>query len=129
MKRLLFDQGLPRSAGSILAQQGWDVVHVADIGLSRGADTEILERGREERRVCFTLDTDFHALLATSGEQTRSVVRVRKEGLDGKALAALVETIWPRIEEAVSAGAMVTVTATSLRIRRLPIAKRQRNSR
>jgi len=124
VKRLLLDQGLPRSTGAILARAGWEVVHVSEIGMSRADDTDILERARTEQRVCVTLDADFHALLATSGEAVPSVVRIRKEGLDASALAALLENVWPDIEEALGAGAMVTVTDRSVRIRRLPIGMR-----
>jgi len=35
-----------------------------------------------------TLNSDFHSLLATSGERGPSVIRIRKEGLDATALAA-----------------------------------------
>jgi predicted nuclease of predicted toxin-antitoxin system len=124
VKRLLLDQGLPRSAGAILAQSGWDVVHVSEIAMSRASDADVLARARTERRVCVTLDADFHALLATRGEPAPSVVRIRKDGLDAAALAALLETVWPDIESAIVAGAMVTVTERSVRIRRLPIGKR-----
>ncbi len=104
---------------------GWEVVHVSEIGMSGAADTEILERARAEHRVCVTLDADFHALLATSGETDPSVVRIRKEGLDATALAALLETLWPELENALVAGAMVTVTDRSVRVRRLPFGKRE----
>ena len=123
MKRLLLDQGLPRSTGALLAQAGWDVTHVSEIGMSRADDIDILERARTDERVCVTLDADFHALLATSGERGPSVVRVRKEGLDAGALAALLQTVWPDIESALADGAMVTVTDRSIRVRRLPIVK------
>ena len=73
MKRLLLDQGLPRSTGALLAQAGWDVTHVSEIGMSRADDIDILQRARAEQRVCVTLDADFHALLATSGERGPSV--------------------------------------------------------
>lgn len=52
------------------------------------------------------------------------MVRVRKEGLDAGALAALLEAVWPGIEDALAAGAMVTVTDRAIRVRRLPIVKR-----
>ena len=123
MKRLLLDQGLPRSTGALLAQAGWDVTHVSEIGMSRADDIDILQRARTDERVCVTLDADFHALLATSGERGPSVVRVRKEGLDAGALAALLQTVWPDIESALADGAMVTVTDRSIRVRRLPIVK------
>jgi predicted nuclease of predicted toxin-antitoxin system len=124
VKRLLLDQGLPRSTGTILADAGWDVVHVADVGMSRAEDTSILERARSEQRICITLDADFHALLATSGEPFPSVLRIRKEGLDAAGVARLLEEIWPRVDRALASGAMVTVTDHSVRTRRLPIIKR-----
>lgn len=121
MKRLLLDQGLPRSAAALLTQAGWDVVHVADLGMSRAGDAEILQRGRIEARVCVTLDADFHSLLATSGVRDPSVVRIRQEGLDAEALAALLQRVWERIVVALAAGAMVTITEHSVRVRNLPI--------
>ncbi len=123
MKRLLLDQGLPRTTGARLANTGWDVVHVADVGMSQADDRSILERARAERRICVTLDADFHALMATSGATLPSVLRVRKEGLDAVAVARLIEEIWPRIADALAAGAMVTVTDHSVRIRTLPVIK------
>jgi predicted nuclease of predicted toxin-antitoxin system len=123
VKRLLLDQGLPRSTGALLAQAGWDVIHVSEIGMSRADDIDILERARAEQRVCVTLDADFHALLATSGERGPSVVRVRREGLDAGALAALLQAAWPGIEAALTDGAMVTIMDRSIRVRRLPIVK------
>ncbi len=123
MKRLLVDQGLPRSAGAFLRHSGWDVVHVSEIGMSRASDADILQRARAESRVCVTLDADFHSLLATSGERSPSTIRIRKEGLDAAALAALLQGIWPRIEDVLDSGALVTVTEQSIRVRRLPIVR------
>jgi predicted nuclease of predicted toxin-antitoxin system len=122
VKRLLLDQGLPRSTAILLNQAGGDVIHVAEIGMSRSADVDILQRARGESRVCITLDADFHALLATSGERSPSVIRIRKEGLGATALAALLQAIWPRVEDALDSGALVTVTERSVRVRHLPVA-------
>jgi hypothetical protein len=51
------------------------------------------------------------------------VIRIRKEGLDAIALAALLQTIWSRVEDALNSGALVTVTEQSIRVRRLPIVR------
>jgi predicted nuclease of predicted toxin-antitoxin system len=123
LKRLLLDQSLPRSTAALLTQFGWDVIHVSDIGMSRADDVEILRRGRAEGRICVTLDADFHSLLAISGERAPSVIRIRKEGLDAGALAALLQGIWPDVQDALNGGAMVTVTNRSVRVRRLPIVR------
>ncbi len=108
--KLLLDQGLPRSSARWLNEVGWDAVHVADIGMSRAEDRDILRRAVADDRVCVTLDADFHALLATGGAYRPSVIRIREEGLDGFAIAALLQSIWPGIGAALENGAMVTVT-------------------
>jgi predicted nuclease of predicted toxin-antitoxin system len=123
VKRLLLDQGLPRSSAALLVQQGYDAVHVSDIGMSRADDLDILERARAEGRVCVTLDADFHSLMAIRGARDPSVIRIRKEGLDAAALAGLLQAIWPGIDAALGDGAMVTVTDRSVRTRRLPIVR------
>lgn len=65
MRRLLLDQGLPRSSAILLTEAGWYAVHVADMGMSRSDDSEIPWRAQAEARVRVTLDADFHSLLVT----------------------------------------------------------------
>jgi predicted nuclease of predicted toxin-antitoxin system len=101
--------------------QGWDVVHVGEIGMSRAADRKILDYARRENRICVTLDADFHALLVLGFEQSPSVVRIRIEGLQAIAMAKLLLRIQVHIELAAQQGALLTVTEHQVRIRRLPI--------
>lgn len=122
MIRALLDQGLPRSAVRLLREIGWDVVHVGDVGLAAATDAQILERARAENRVVITLDADFHRLLAISGAKAPSVVRIREEGLTAAPLVRLLTDALTRIDQVLDAGAMVTVTARTVRIRALPIA-------
>jgi hypothetical protein len=49
VKRLLLDQGLPRSSAALLAQQGYDVVHVSDIGMSRAQSASLGHAGSPGR--------------------------------------------------------------------------------
>jgi predicted nuclease of predicted toxin-antitoxin system len=80
MKPLL-DQGLPRSAVALLSQERFDTVHVGDVGLSEADDAAILQWSRAHDRAVITLDSDFHTLLALSGANSPSAVRIRIEGL------------------------------------------------
>lgn len=121
MISILLDQGLPRSAASVLRDEGWDVLHTGDIGLSRSTDREILEYARREERVIITLDSDFHTILALTNASTPSVIRIRLEGLRGPDLALLIKRIWPEIELQVKKGAMVTVTESGIRIKNIPL--------
>ena len=121
MISILLDQGLPRSAASVLRDEGWNVLHTGDIGLSRSTDRQILEYAQREERVIITLDSDFHTILALENASAPSVIRIRLEGLRGPDLALLIKRIWPKIEPQVKKGAMVTITESGIRIRNIPL--------
>jgi predicted nuclease of predicted toxin-antitoxin system len=104
-----------------LRDDGWDVLHVGDIGLSRSSDTEIVEYARKGERVIITLDSDFHTILALANAPDPSVIRIRLEGLKGPDLAALIKRIWSRIEPEIKKGAMVSVTHSGIKIRSIPL--------
>lgn len=91
--KLLLDQGLPRSVAELLRAAGLDAVHVGDIGLATADDAVILDHARVQGQVVVTLDADFHALLAHSGANAPSVVRLRVEGVRAQATAALIGKI------------------------------------
>ncbi len=88
--KLLLDQGLPRSASSLLSQQGFDTIHVSDIGMWAAEDTEIIQKAQEESRVVVTLDADFHSILALNNFSAPSVIRIRIERLRALALTELI---------------------------------------
>lgn len=122
--KLLLDQGLPRSAASLLRDAGVDAVHTGEIGYATAEDAAILKRARQEGRVVVTLDADFHALLALSGASSPSVIRIRIERLRAEAVAELVQRILrDRIGE-LQAGAALTVQPSRIRFRRLPLLSR-----
>jgi len=118
---VLLDQGLPFSTAARLKAAGWDAVHVAELGMSRATDREILAFAALDQRVCITLDADFHALLAINKLAVPSVVRVRREGLDAVAMTELLLGIWDTLAPRLNAGTMVTVTKESIRFRGLPV--------
>jgi predicted nuclease of predicted toxin-antitoxin system len=118
---ILLDQGLPRTAASALRDDGWDVLHTGDIGLSRSSDAAILDYARKEGRIIITLDSDFHTILALTNASAPSVIRIRLEGLKGPELASLIKTIWLKVEVHVRKGAMVSVTEAGIRIKSIPM--------
>jgi predicted nuclease of predicted toxin-antitoxin system len=119
--KLLLDQGLPRSTTAIMCQAGIDTVHVGDIGHSRTSDDVIMQLGRDEGRIVVTLDADFHTLLALSGADSPSVIRIRIEGLKGDRLAALLQTVLSQCANDLAKGAAITVQEGRIRVRLLPI--------
>lgn len=119
--RILLDQGLSPAAASALREGGWEAMHVIEIAMDRADDLEILEYCRSERRVCVTLDHDFHAHLARMRSVGPSVVFLRSEGLNSAKQAALMAEVLPQVQEDLELGAAVTVDKKSIRIRRLPL--------
>lgn len=123
MIAVLLDQGLPRTAAGLLREIGWDVQHVSERGMSQAEDVAIIEVARQEGRVVVTLDADFHALLAVSGAQGPSVLRIRMEGLKADRVVSLIEQVFAVAGNALALGAMVTVLDGKIRIKHLPIVK------
>ena len=119
--KLLLDQGLPRSAASLLRAAGIDTVHTGEIGLATANDVTLIELAHQQERVVITLDADFHALLALSGADKPSVVRIRIEGLRAEPLAALLLALLAERSAELERGALLTVQSKRVRIRYLPI--------
>lgn len=121
MTAVLLDQGLPFSATRLLAERGIDAVHVAELGMGESADETILATARTMGRIVCTLDSDFHALMALTGASRPSVILIRKQRLNGLAMANLLLGILTRPDLELAKGALVTVTDSGLRVRRLPV--------
>ena len=121
--KLLPDQGLPRSAAIFLGDKGHDAVHVGDIGHGQSDDAVILVEARRQSRTVVTLDADFHAQLAATNATGPSVIRIRREGLRGKELANLIDTVIARCRVHIEQGAMLSVRATGIGVRKLPLRR------
>jgi predicted nuclease of predicted toxin-antitoxin system len=121
MIRVLLDQGLAPGTAAILRDEGWDAVHVADIGMQTADDVSILDVARSSDRICITLDHDFHAHLALTRSGGPSVVLLRVQGLDSTGQASLIRVVCEACADALLAGAAVSADASTVRIRRLPL--------
>ncbi|MEE4355693.1 MAG: DUF5615 family PIN-like protein [Desulfococcaceae bacterium] len=119
--KLLLDQGLPRTTAVLLRETGIDTVHVGEIGYSAAGDDMILQFGSDENRVIVTLDADFHSLLALSGADKPSVIRIRIEGLKSDAAAELLKKVLALCIRDLEIGAAVTVQKGRIRVRQLPL--------
>ena len=65
----------------------------------------------------------LHALIAVSGTPRPTVIRIRREGLNGAEIAALIADVLVRLPEAIAQGALITVTERNIRVRHLPIER------
>ena len=119
--KLLLDEGLPLRAAAGLRDTGHAAEHILEAGLQGASDEMILTRARDQGAVVVTRDSDFHMLLAMSGADKPSVVRLRVEKLDHVAMAELIARIVATAGEQLAAGVAVSATPYELRMRRLPI--------
>jgi hypothetical protein len=60
-------------------------------------------------------------LVALSGLTTPSTIRIRVQGLKGPEVARLLSDVLESRRDVLAAGALVTIRAGRLRVRRLPI--------
>ena len=68
-----------------------------------------------------TLDADFHALMALSGETEPSVIRIRRQGLKGPALVEMILEVISVCGPDLDSGALVTVRRDAIKVHKLPI--------
>jgi predicted nuclease of predicted toxin-antitoxin system len=121
--KLLFDANLSPEVARQLREAGHDTAHVADIGLLAAPDPEILQAAADQDRVLVTADADFGALLALGSLPTPSVVLLRSaDHMRPTEQAALLAANLPAIAEALSEGAIASLSRERLRVRSLPIA-------
>lgn len=97
MKRLLLDQGLPRSASALLAQASWDVIHVSDIGMSRADDTVNSEqrcayRGCRSDQICAAMRVSKEGGTSMVDRTTKVILVVIALGLWGNMLLPILRT-------------------------------------
>ena len=119
--RWLLDTGLPRSATAILNDAQENAIHVGDLGMAKASDTIILNHASDENRIIVTLDADFHALLALTGESKPSVIRIREEGLKAAPLTALLLQIGKKFKNEPESGCVMTFVGGKIRYRALPL--------
>jgi predicted nuclease of predicted toxin-antitoxin system len=119
--KLILDEGLPLRAASLMRDVGIEAVHVLEIGMGGAPDQALLDKARLDGAVVVTLDADFHQLLAATGADRPSVIRVRTEGLGDRHLAELLSNVMKRRGVELDAGAVVSVIGNRVRLRKLPI--------
>jgi predicted nuclease of predicted toxin-antitoxin system len=61
--KLLLDQDVYALTANFLTDCGYDVVRVAELGLARASDEEILRTAQEQGRILITRDRDYGNLV------------------------------------------------------------------
>jgi predicted nuclease of predicted toxin-antitoxin system len=119
--KLLVDENLSPRVAELLRDGGHDAVHVLDHGLGGRPDTEVSAFAVTEGRTVISADSDFTTMLALSGDTAPSLVLLRSgDQLKPDAQAALLGANLPALEADLEQGVVVSLSATHVRVRRLP---------
>ena len=122
--RFLVDNALSPKLAEGLRQAGHDAVHLREIGRQSAPDSEVLARALDEGRIIISSDMDFGDLIAASGLARPSVILFRRvERRTNSRLALLLKNLGA-IGGDMERGSIVILESTRMRIRRLPIGKK-----
>jgi predicted nuclease of predicted toxin-antitoxin system len=120
--RFVVDANLSPRLALSLAEAGHDAVHVADLGMSRAPDMEILEVADRDDRVVVSEDTDFGTRLAMGNRRRPSVLLLRLASpRRTEQLAAVSHLNLPVVVDALDAGSVVMFEDARVRVRSLPM--------
>jgi predicted nuclease of predicted toxin-antitoxin system len=114
--------GVSMTTVRALRQTGHDVLHLREVGLSRLADADVMQKARDEERIVLTFDLDFGDLLALGGDRAPSVVLCRLANESPSSVTPKVQRVLEDCRADLEAGAIVIVEDTRYRLRRLPLA-------
>ena len=119
--RFPIDQNLPLQAALLPRSLGHDAVHTRELELQRATDAYLLEFAEAQNRIVVTLDIDFHTMIATANRKAPSVILLRERGLMPDAVCERVNHISGNLAARLEAGCLITISATSIRVRDLPL--------
>jgi predicted nuclease of predicted toxin-antitoxin system len=76
--KLLIDENLPPWSATLLTEAGHDAVHVRDLDTAGSSEPQIIDIALADGRTIVSADSDFGALLASTGAAAPSVILVRE---------------------------------------------------
>ena len=118
--KFLMDENMPLSFAEILRELGYEAMHVLDVGLEETDDRLILSYAQQHQQIIVTFDLDFSRLVAVGHLQLPSVITFRTDIMTPMLFSQVMSQHLENLEEALNAGAMVTVSGQNIRVKRLP---------
>ncbi len=119
--RFLVDECLLPQLAALLRAAGHDCAHVYELDLGGQPDVQIMAFADRENRILLSADTDFGELLANAPVLAPSVILLRRTDKRAEPLAAVVLANLQQIADDLAAGALIVISDTRIRARRLPM--------
>ncbi len=119
--RFLIDECLPARMAELLRAAGHDCTHVYELGLGGQPDEQVMATADRENRILISADTDFGELLANAPVLAPSVILLRRTDKQARSLTAVVLANLGQVTDDLAAGALIVISDTRIRARRLPI--------
>jgi predicted nuclease of predicted toxin-antitoxin system len=105
----------------LLRAAGHDCAHVYELGLGGQPDEQIMAAADREDRILVSADTDFGELLANAPVLAPSVSLLRRTDKQARSLAGVILANLEQITDDLAAGALIVISDTRIRDRRLPM--------
>src|SRR5262245_46922822 len=118
----LADMGISLKTVMFLHALGHDAVYLADQGLERLPDRDIVAKARQEGRILLVHDLGFGELVAASGAMLPSMNTFRLRNMHPDRVNGALQCLLPQHADALERGAMISVTEGQVRVRSLPLS-------
>jgi predicted nuclease of predicted toxin-antitoxin system len=125
--KLLVDMNLSPRWIDLLRKAGFEAVHWSTVGRVNARDTEIMAWAAANDHVVLTQDMDFSAILAATQGINPSVVQIRAEDVSPDRIGARVTMALHQMKSELKAGALLSIDTERMRLRLLPLTKREGN--
>lgn len=119
--RFLADMGIAQSTVKWLRSIGHEAKHLREEGLQKLPDRDIFTKAQKEGSIVLTFDLDFGAIAASVRAALPSVIIFRLEDERPNNVNKLLELVIEEAREVLTEGAVVSVSESRFRVRRLPI--------
>ena len=122
--KFLIDNALSPLVAQGLIEQGYDAIHVRNIGMAASSDSEIFEVALKEDRIIISADTDFGALLAFRETSKPSFILLKlSDNHPNSQLNFLIKNL-KFLEMNLLSGCIVVFEDKRIRVKDLPIEKK-----
>jgi predicted nuclease of predicted toxin-antitoxin system len=124
--KFLLDENLPPSLAIKLKSIGYVARHIQEIGYNNTSDIKITDFAESSGEIILTHDTDFGTILALSGREKPSVILFRWQVITVQNMFEFLEKYLPELEIELFKGSLILVDENKIRIRSLPLQKKNK---